>query len=194
MSTDLPPTIGGDTAEIVFPWKVPITIDGVESEIRGELLWFPGVNPVGPVLVGAVALLATLVWRRRHVRPLAEIASASGAFIVLVAITRYAATPATDRGLPTEAIFPIVAVMLAVGVLWIGTNARNSWLLLGVAGLALIWWAVGAADTLTAPVLPSALPTFVERAAVSLSAWMGLALAGISAYEFATGRRVHATV
>ncbi len=184
MSADLPPTIGGDRAEIVFPWTVSITIDGVETEIRGELLWFPSTNPIGPILIGAVGILPFLAWRKGVPGPIAVIAAVTGAIALLVAVTQYAATPSFDRGAPVDAVVPSLAIAAAVAALWLRSTAFRTWALIGVSGAGLAWWAWGAADALTAPVLPSALPATLERSAVSLAVLVGLAVLVVAAYEF----------
>ncbi|HSG80417.1 MAG TPA: hypothetical protein VLD62_12615 [Acidimicrobiia bacterium] len=190
MSTDLPPTIGGDRAEIVFPWFVDIVVDGVETEVRGELLWFPSVNPIGPLLSGGIAVLLFLAWRRGRLSPLPHIAAGAGALVLFVAITQFAATPGSDRGLPIGAVAPAIAILLAVGALWIGRVDLPTRTLVLVSGLALIWWAFDTRDALTAPVLPSALPTFVERASVALALWLGAGLVVLTILELLPRRTV----
>lgn len=190
MSTDLPPTVGGDRAQIVFPWSIDIVIDGVETEVRGELLWFPSVNPIGPLLSGAIAILLFLAWRRGRLTPLPHIAAGAGAFILFVAITQFAATPAPDRGVPVGAVAPILAILLAMGALWIGRADVQTRALVLVSGLALVWWAFGIRDALTAPVLPSALPQFIERASVSLAFWLGTGIAMLAVLELLPRRTV----
>ena len=76
MSFDLPPTIAGDRPQTVFPWSLTITIDGEETEVSGELLWFPDTNPFGPVILGLVALLPLGRQRRREEGPSALTAAA----------------------------------------------------------------------------------------------------------------------
>jgi hypothetical protein len=183
MSPDLPPTIAGDRAEVVFPWSLEITINGIETEVRGELLWFPNVNPVGPLLVGFLGILPLLAYRRHRVRSVAVTAAALGAIALFVSVAQFAATPAFDRGAPADAVIPAVAIAAAVAALWLRESTIRSWAAVALAGIALVWWAATAAVAISAPVLPSALPVFVERAAVSVAIWVGLGLAVIAARE-----------
>ena len=183
MSPDLPPSISGDRAEIVFPWRLEMVIDGTETEVRGELLWLPSVNPVGPLLSGVIVVLLFLGVQRGRLRPVPHVVIGVGAMTLLVANAQFAATPALDRGLPTVATLPGIAIMLAVGALWIAEPSRATWAIVAISGAALVGWSVLASRALTAPILPSALPTFAERASISVAAWVGIATIGIAVAE-----------
>jgi hypothetical protein len=192
MSTDLPPTVGGQQAQIVFPWTITVFVDGVETAVSGELFWFPSTNPIGPILTGILGVLPFLAWRPGRISPIAFTAAVAGALMLLVAVAQFGATPGFDRGFPVAALFPAIAIICGVGALWISPQSLRSWALLVVAGVALAWWSVGASAALTAPVLPSHLPTGVERSAVSLAAWFGLGIAGIGAFEVLKSSRAQA--
>lgn len=184
MSTDLPPSVGGDRVEIVFPWSLTILIDGAETEVRGELLWFPSTSPAGPILTGIAGLLPLLLWRSGRIRPVAIVAAATGAVALVVAVAQFRATPGFDRGAPIDTVIPAVSIVVAVIALWLASNAIRAWAAAGFSGIALTWWAWGAAATLTAPILPSTLPAGLERTAVALAGWIGLAIVAIAAFEF----------
>lgn len=189
MSYDLPPTVAGDTAQSVFPWSLTMYVDGVETEVSGELLWFPPVNPFGPLLIGLVALLPFVRYRRRVITVPVVTAAAAGALALFVAVAQYGATPPFDRALPVTPIFPAVAIVAAIGAVWIRANQLRAWALVVVSGIALMWWSITTADALTAPILASALPEAVERLAVGLSLWAGLAVIAIAGFELVTGVR-----
>jgi hypothetical protein len=184
MSTDLPPSVTGDRAEIVFPWTLRMVIDGTETEIRGELLWFPSTNPAGPILTGIVGLLPLLAWRSGRIKPVAIVAATTGALVLVVAVAQFGATPGFDRGAPVGAAIPALSIVAAVVALWLGSNTVRAWAAAGLSGVGLVWWAWSVAAALTAPILPSALPVALERSAVSLAGWIGLAVAAIAVFEF----------
>ncbi len=184
MSTDLPPSITGDRAEIVFPWTLRIVIDGTETEVRGELLWFPATNPVGPILTGIVGLLPLLAWRRGRLTPVAVASAATGALVLAVAVAQFGATPAFDRGVPVGAAIPAVSIVAAVVALWLRSGSIRAWAATALSAIGLLWWALSTSAALTAPVLPSAVPVALERSAVALAAWIGLAAAAIAVFEF----------
>jgi len=189
MSPDLPPTIAGDRAEVVFPWSLDITINGIETEVRGELLWFPNANPAGPLLVGILGVLPLLAYRRHRVSSVAITAAAFATLALFVSIVQFAATPSFDRGLPTDAVIPAVGIAAAVTALWLRESTIRSWAAVEMAGISLLWWAATTAVAITAPVLPSALPEALERASVSLAVWIGLGLATLAARELLSATR-----
>ena len=192
MSPDLPPTIAGDRAEVVFPWKLTITINNVETEVRGELLWFPSTNPVGPLLVGVLGVLPLLAYRRGRVGSVAVTASLFAAMALFVATVQFAATPGFDRGAPIDLAVPMIGVVAAVTALWLRDSSIRSWTAVALAGGAIGWWAVAALTALTAPVLPSALPVGIERASVSLAMWVGIGVVVIAVLELTRLVRVPA--
>ena len=183
MSPDLPPTIAGDRAEVVFPWKITITINNVETEVRGELLWFPSTNPTGPLLVGVLGVLPLLAYRRGKVSSVAITATLFATMTLFVATVQFAATPGFDRGAPTDLAIPVIGIAAAVTALWLRDSSIRSWTAVTLAGGAIGWWAVATSTALTAPVLPSALPVGVERASVSLAMWVGIGVTAIAILE-----------
>jgi len=183
MSPDLPPTIAGDRAEVVFPWKITITINNVETEVRGELLWFPSTNPSGPLLVGVLGVLPLLAYRRGRVSSVAISATLFATMTLFVATVQFAATPGFDRGAPIDLAVPVLGVAAAVTALWLRDSSIRSWTAVTIAGSATAWWAFTTMTALTAPVLPSALPTGIERASVSLSMWVGIGVVVIAVSE-----------
>jgi hypothetical protein len=183
MSFDLPPTVVGDRAQSVFPWTIEITIDGVVTEVSGELLWFPSANPAGPLLIGLIGILPLGRHRRRRPEASALTAAGVGAVALFVAVSQYAATPAFDRALPIDPVFPAFAVVAAVGALWLGARPIRQWSVVAIAGLALVWWAVKVGATLTAPVLASALPTALERLGVGIALWAGIGVIAVAGFE-----------
>lgn len=167
MSRDLPPTIGGDRAQVIFPWEFSVTFDGDPVRVRGELVWFPPVNPFGPLVLGVVGL-APLIWWRPGRRALVALSLAVLASLALfVATMQYAATP-VDRPFPSELIVPVLAVALAVGSLLLERSPIRAMAARMLAAAALVIWAISRGDVLTAPILPSALSPMLERSLVGI--------------------------
>ena len=189
MSFDMPPTVIGDRAQTVFPWTVTMTIDGLETEVAGELLWFPPTNPAGPLLIGLLGILPLGLHRRGRVTTLAAAAAGFGALSLFVAVAQYGATPAFDRGLPITPIIPAVAVVAGIGSLWLRRTPIRMWAATAIAGIALLWWGFGQADVLTAPILASALPVAAERLTVALALWSGAGILALSAFELTAAVR-----
>lgn len=183
MSYDLPPNVVGDRAQTVWPWTIRLTIDGVETEVRGELLWIPSTNPFGPLLIGLVGILPLGRHRRRHVAASALTAAGFGAFALFVATTQYASTPPLDRAFPIDPFFPAFAIVAALGAVWTRRQPIRQWGAVLISGIALIWWAIKVGATITAPVLATTLPTAVERLGVTLALWSGLGVIALAGFE-----------
>lgn len=194
MSRDVPPAVAGDTRQLVFPWRIPVTIDGAETLITGELVWLPSDSSLPMIAVGIAAIAAVgLVWRRRPdlLAPLA-ITMALAAGVVVVA--QNLATPVAARGLPVWLVFPAIAA-LGAGFAAVGRSVAGlnpSYLLL-MSGVTLTAWAFATIDVLSKPIIPSALPTVLERTVVAIVGGAGatiaiLAVAGVMGWNVVTKR------
>jgi hypothetical protein len=193
MSFDLPPTVRGDVAQSVFPWSLTVYIDGVETTISGELLWFPSVNPFGPLLIGLIALLPLVRFRRGALTVPGILGAGLGALALFTAVAQYGGTPAFDRAFPVTPFIPAFGIVAAIGAFWFRSNELRSWALATISGISLVWWAASTGGALTAPILASALPTAAERLVVGFSLWGGLAIVAVSALELVTTVRTDPT-
>ncbi|HEX5631365.1 MAG TPA: hypothetical protein VFY15_06880 [Acidimicrobiia bacterium] len=167
MSRDLPPTISGDRAQLIFPWEFPVAFDAAEVLVHGELVWFPSENPVGPLFLGLLGLVPLAWWHRDRTVLLAAHLAALGAVALFVATMQFAATP-VDRGMPIDLVLPGSAVLLALGSLTLGRSPLRAVAARLLAASALVIWGWFAVATLTAPVLPSTLAPAVERTLVAM--------------------------
>lgn len=167
MSKDLPPAITGDRAQLIFPWEFTMVFDGTPVLVHGELVWFPAENPFGPLLIGLIGLVPLAFWRRGHTSLIAIHLATLACLALFVATVQYAATP-IDRAFPSVLIVPASGVMLAITSLALKAWPLRSGAARLLSGMALVIWGLSNLDVLTAPVLPSALPTSVERSLVAL--------------------------
>lgn len=182
MSQDLPPAIDGGRAQLVFPWDFDVVFDGNTINVHGELVWFPAENPFGPLFVGIIGLAPLAFWRRGSTRLVAANLAVIGAIALFVATMQYAATP-VDRGLPSGLILPAVGILLAVGSIAVSSKPIRSTATRFLAGVAVIIWSLSTIDVLTAPVLPSALPTAMERSLVAMTLVSAIVLVGITVVD-----------
>jgi hypothetical protein len=167
MSRDLPPTIVGDRAQLIFPWEFDVIFDGDPILVHGELFWFPSENPVGPLFIGILGLAPLAWWRRDRTTLTAAHLAGLGAIALFVTTMQYAATP-VDRPFPSELALPTLVVILAVASVGLRSNPIRATAARLLSGVGLVIWGLSSLDVLTAPVLPSALPTSLERSLVAL--------------------------
>ena len=116
MSPRLPPQVDSSLDEVqeVWPWEVPLIVDGAEVVIHGELAWVPGPGPVVPVLALIIAT-AVAVLAARSVGPDPLIGVAALLTIALGVSSNLGLPPGADR-LPALWVLPAVSI----GVLLIG--------------------------------------------------------------------------
>ena len=113
MSRDVPPAVAGSTRQLVFPWRVPVTIDGVETIITGDLVWLPSQNAWPMLVIGAsIIVVVALLWRWRP-SLLGVVAVTMAITAGAVVIAEHLATPAAARGFPVWVVFPAVAALAA---------------------------------------------------------------------------------
>lgn len=190
MSHDLPPAISGDILETVFPWKVPVVIDGVDTTVRGELVWVPSRSPWGPVLAGIVALLPFAARGRQRLLARGLVIAVGSAAAIGAEVALLLGTPASARGLSVKALLPLVAV----GALGFVARYRRSrsgvstWSIL-VAGVVLLVWGASNVATLWMPLLPTSLPTAAERVMVGIVIWAGIGLSALAARSIVTATK-----
>jgi len=182
MSRDVPPAVAGDTRQLVFPWRLPVIVDGTDTLISGELVWVPSKNPVAPMLAGVIALLPLTVRRRWRLAGLAVLIGIAATIAAFIIVAQNNGTPPAARGLPVWLVFPLVA-LAASG--WAITKGRLGSLtpphLLMIGGLTLAAWAYSTIEVLSMPILPSAVPGSLERLSVAFVLWAGMGVAAMAA-------------
>jgi len=167
MSPALPSQVDprSDEVQEIWDWEVPITVDGEEAVIVGELVWVPGTGLALPALALVVAIaLGVVLARRIGGDPLVLLAAA--ATLVLAATNNLGLPPGADR-------YPALWVLpaLAVGVLAAGRWRSRTDQVAGplLRALAAVPPAVGAfllIGALTRPIVPGLLPTAATRTLV----------------------------
>jgi hypothetical protein len=172
MSPDPPPVVSGGARQLVFPWQVPVIVDGGDTIIHGELIWVPSVSPIPGLLAGAIALLPLTAWKRG--RPLVPsiVVGAAALLAGIVILAETLATPADARGFPVWAVYAAVAMISAgLALARSRSSPKTASRANLLAALTLLVWAVVAIEVLWLPILPSTLPTAVVRAGVGVVLW-----------------------
>lgn len=181
MSSDLPPAVSGTSREVVFPWEIPVLIDGRETTVRGELLWVPSQTPVAALLAGVIALLPLLAWRPGRTTLLAWVTVAAAVIALGITIAQNNGTPASVRGFPVLMVIPLVALIAALFALMYRNRSQMRARLTLLGGLSLLGWAIAVVDVLWLPMLPSSIPSELERGGVAFVLWAGIGVAVLSA-------------
>ncbi len=182
MSYDLPPTVAGDVEQQVFPWEIPILIDGVDTTVRGDLLWLPSHSPLGPLLAGLVALLPLAAWGTRSPTAKTVMIAAGASVAGYLTIVQNNGTPAAARGFPFTVLFPAIAVMAGGVAAGFGKSRPEmaNWATF-VAGLSLFTWSLLGMKVLWMPVLVSRTPILIQRSSTGFVLWASLGVLVVAA-------------
>ena len=181
MSPDPPPVVSGGERQLVFPWELPVVVDGRETIIAGELIWVPSVSPIPGLLAGVIALLPLLAWKPGRSNVPALVAGSAALLAALIILAETFATPADARGFPVRIVYAGVALAAAVFAL-IRSRSRPAMASRATlfAALTLLVWAVAAIELLWLPILPSALSEGMVRGGVGLVLWATLGVIAVS--------------
>jgi hypothetical protein len=180
MSPSVPQQVDPDAGEpqLVQPWEVPITVDGRELLVRGELVWLPGPSAVLPV---ALLLLAVAVGAGAALAGTAVSAGLVGLGLVGALGVGIAASVGLPAGADAE---PMLVVLPAVAAVLLGAGAllrrrepgspRGPIVALA-AGVPLAVWGLIQVGALYRPVVPGPLPVGAVRLALALALSAGVA-------------------
>ena len=181
MSPDLPPVVAGDQRQVVFPWEIPVVVDGRETTIEGELVWIPSKSPIPGVLAGVIALLPLAFWQQGRGSLLAIVAGSAAVLSGLVILAEMLATPAEGRVFPVWVVYAVVALVAAVvGLI---RSGRLTTRLALFSALVLLAWVAAALDVLWRPIIPSALPEIAARGLTGVVLWAALGVAVLAVVD-----------
>ena len=177
MSPSLPPGVdpAADAAQPVLDWRIPMSVDGQDVEVVGELVWHPGPSPVWPVLAAAVALLGG-VGLARSERALAPALAGAGLLAGGLGIATTWSLPTGADIEPALLVLPgtLLAVLAAAWASRRQSPTRARWLVLA-AGVPAVVWGIVQIGALTRPMVPGPVPVEAVRAAVALVLAAGVA-------------------
>ena len=179
MSPSVPRQVDPSSGEVepVTDWgPVPLTVDGRDVNLTGDLVWVPGPPPLVPiVLVGlAVAAAVLLVLRRPRTVPAAVLLVAAVTAVVGSAAV-FGLPPGSD-GRPALLVLPgLAAVLTLAGVALRRRNGADQGWLVPAGGVPLLAWGVLEAGALTRPIVPGWVPLWGVRGAAAAAIGVGTA-------------------
>jgi hypothetical protein len=181
MSPDPPPVVSRTERQLIFPWEVPVLVDGQETVVHGELIWVPSVSPVPAVLAGALGLLPLLAWKRGRPLVPAVVLGSAALLAGLVIVGEALATPVDARAFPTWIVYAIVALSAAVFAATRSTISPKTASRANLfGGLTLLVWAIVTLEVLWLPLLPSVLPTALARGGLGVILWASIGVSALS--------------
>jgi hypothetical protein len=168
------------SAHVVVPeWIVPLRTGGQLVDVVGEIRWVPGPSPL-PWLAGAAVLTMAVAAAGRTRRWVGALVAALGLVVALDLVQVAGAWAATETP-PAGALPPLAASAagwvvagLAIRQLLRGRLESGLFQLLLAAGLLTVVGGLGDLGFLLRSELPSGLPAWVARAAVTAKIGLGL--------------------
>lgn len=182
MQTSRP--VGQSPGDQILDETIPLQVDGTDVDVEVISTWLPEPSPVAGWLGIVVGLaLAGLAWR---LRPSAIPAVAATMPAVLLALVvgawQYLSLPSVTGPRPIWIVLPAIAVASAVVGLAAGRRGRTfvadaAQLLVGVE---LAIWGFVRRDGLSAAIIPTDAPLWLDRFATAVSLAGGVAFAGLA--------------
>ena len=178
MAPEPPPGVDTSVESEIQEWTVPILVDGAPARINGRLSWLPSVSPL-PWLAIAMITFLVVLFARGTMRGLAVAVAVGAAAALVVGISQTANSPLGWGG--EALVWAPPAVAIGLGLV---AARRENTTLIGVASVLIGAWALLRVSTLWMPVLPSELPTSLERSAVAIALGSAVAVACMIVISF----------
>lgn len=152
------PPPGAGPGEQILEGVIPLVVDGVDVDVTVVSLWRPSPQS-WPALIGVMAGigLALMGWRRSR-RPAVLFAASLAA--TAVALIAFLSVPAETAPSIVAWLVPVTAGGLAA---WAWQDPFRSPTLLLVAAVELVIWGSTRFDWMTAAILPTDLPHWIDR-------------------------------
>ena len=175
-ATQVDPSLDEAQPTPVWAEPVPITVDGQQVGIVGQLTYYPDASPL-PAIVAAVLALAAVValgWRSATVGVLAG-AVGGGAVALAIGVPQVVGLAPGVVGQPLQVVVPLIALLVAGAGLSVRSRSPFAVVVASASGLVLLGWCVTNLGALTAPIVPPGTwPDALVRVAIGLVAGAGL--------------------
>lgn len=171
---------------------VPIVVDGVETKVTVISVWQhePSTLPLwaAGIIGGAIAVVGGLLWRRRSGWVWLAVAPSVLAFVL--GGWQYLSLPAETGPRLAWWALPALAVVASVSATLVSRRAPFAAIAAAlVAGVNLGIWGFIKRDGLTAAIVPTSAPDWLDRFGTLLALLGGLVVTALALFEFFGPRR-----
>lgn len=182
------PALGEPQPTTVWSEPIPLTVDGEQLGIAGEVTYLPDASPVGALVAAALALVGVVLLGWRSATAGILVGAVGGAVLALaVSVPQVVGLTPGVEPQPLQVIIPAIA-LLVVGA-GMAARARSTVALAvaGAAGIPLLGWAVSNVGAVTAPIVPpSVVPAMLFRVVLGAVAGGGIAVVAVGMRALAT--------
>ena len=178
------PPIGAEPGDVVLTSVVPVTVDGIDLEVRVEttLVAGPSARPMlGGLMIGVAFVAAFVVFGGRRVGGVAVMASVAGLVSLVVGAVQYLSQPVDTGPDRLWAALPLLGFVAGVVGLVLERSGRWFWATGSalLSGVLVGWWVLARSSVFTSALIPTALPGGVDR--------LSTAVAGVAAVAVVVG-------
>lgn len=183
------PSSGEAQPAAVWVDPVPITVDGEQVGIVGQVTYLPDASPVPALVAGVVALVVVIgLGLRRAATGILVGAVGAAVLAVAVGVPQLVGLAPGVEGQPLQVVIPGIALLVVVAGLAVRSRSPFALVVAGAAGVPLLGWVVTNAAALTAPIVPpGTLPDVLVRAAVGVVAGCGVGALVVGIRDLLTG-------
>ncbi len=170
------PSLGEPQVTTVWSDPIPLTVDGEQVGIVGEVTYLPDASPV-PALATAVLVLVAVVWLGRRAPATGiVVGTVTGAVVALaISVPLVVGLPIGVEAQPVQVLVPLIALLVVAAGLSVRSRSAFALVVAGAAGIPLLGWAVTNLGALSAPIVPPAVvPSTLVRVALGVVVGGGL--------------------
>ena len=183
------PPLGRHPGDVILEARVPLVVDGGQVSVEVISTWEPAPSPVAAWLglaAGAVLAAAAVVWRRH--RPVAvAIVAVAGVAALVTGMWQFRSVPALTGPTKLSWALPVAGLLAVVAAGAMMRQAWWAWAAVAVAGGELLVWSWLRRRHLSAAVLPTNAPFWLDRA-VTAAVFVGAAAVTAVAIQQLLGR------
>lgn len=175
------PALGEPQPTTVWAEPIPITVDGEQVGIAGEVTWYPDTSPLPTALAAVVALAVVVaIGLRSTIAGIVAGVVAGAVVAIAVSVPSVVGLAPGVQGQPLQLVVPAIALLVLAAGLSVRRRSAFAVVVAGAGGIPLLAWVTTNLGAMTAPVVPpGALPDMVARLAIGAVAGAGLAAIGL---------------
>lgn len=173
------PPIGAEPGDVVLTTVVPVTVDGVDIEVRVETTLLAGPSPrpmFGGLMFGVAIIAAFVVFGGRRVGGITVLAAVSGLLATGVGAVQYLSQP-VDTG-PDRLWVAVPLAAAASGAIGLLLERTGRWFWATgsalVSGVFVGWWVLARWSVFSSALIPTGLPAGLDRLSTAVAAVVAL--------------------
>lgn len=176
--------VGASPGDEVLEGVIPLVVDGEDVDVTVVTRWQPGASPI-PAMIGGVAGLAWVgaaAWSSRRRWPITPWLLPPAVLALVVGLWQYLSLPAATGPRSIWWMLPAIAVTCAIGGMMAEFARARFWpdAAVLVVGVELVVWGWVKRDGLSASLIPTDAPGWLDRFAVGVALATGVGFVALA--------------